>query len=331
MTHDVSRGTSGALVRAPQWQPLNLGELADVAEVTAVGLRYTRELTYDEWAEHLQTLTRVGEAVQWWIGDSIRYGEHRWGEQYTQAIEATGYQYQTLANMVFVAGSVEPSRRRETLSFSHHAEVAGLEPEEQDNMLTAAESHEWSVRDTRRAVRTYRQQRARSDPGGVPQGDVYLADPPWDYDVSVSESRSIEAHYPTMTLEEIMAIGADLEGEDAILLLWSPAPLLPEALQVMSAWGFDYRTGAVWDKVRIGMGYWFRGRHEHLLLGVRGDVSPPDPEHRHESIFQETRGEHSVKPTSVHEWVEAAFPRGRWVELFARRERPGWEAWGDEL
>ena len=117
---------------------------------------------------------------------------------------------------------------------------------------------------------------------------------------------------------------------DAVLFLWATAPLLPEALEAMSAWGFAYKTGAMWDKVKIGMGYWFRGQHEHLLLGVRGDPPKPAASVRASSVIRSARGEHSAKPVEVYELIESYYPSLAKLELFSRSPREGWSAWGNQ-
>ena len=159
---------------------------------------------------------------------------------------------------------------------------------------------------------------------------VILADPPWRYEFSETQNREIENHYPTMDLEAIKALKIPAEDE-AILLLWTTAPKLEESIAVLNAWGFTYRTCAVWDKERKGMGYWFRIQHELLLVGVRGNFRTPDPANRFDSVIRAPRAEHSKKPAIVHEMIEKMFPGERYVELFARVERPGWAVWGNEV
>lgn len=95
--------------------------------------------------------------------------------------------------------------------------------------------------------------------------EVIYADPPWRYDFSKSNSREIENQYPTMSVDEICSLKVPT-ADNAVLYLWATAPKLLEALRVMDAWGFEYKTNAVWDKQIIGMGYWFRGQHELLLV-----------------------------------------------------------------
>jgi N6-adenosine-specific RNA methylase IME4 len=165
---------------------------------------------------------------------------------------------------------------------------------------------------------------------------LILADPPWQYDDTRTDNRRVENHYPTATVEEICADihrpGVPPLADDCILFLWATAPMLVEALQVMEAWGFEYKTNAVWDKEKIGMGYWFRFQHEFLLVGTRGNPRPPAPEDRVSSVFCEARGPHSKKPECVYRFIEKAFPHLAKCELYQRGPtRPGWrDGFGNE-
>jgi N6-adenosine-specific RNA methylase IME4 len=166
-----------------------------------------------------------------------------------------------------------------------------------------------------------------------PFGVVY-ADPPWRYDHAAKPNRAIENQYPTLTVEEICAL-SDADNfpnvkEDAALFLWATAPKLREALAVMDAWHFDYVTNAVWIKDKVGMGYWFRGRHELLLVGKRGSFSPPDEDLRPDSVVEFPRLAHSAKPGTVRTLIESMFPDVARVELFAREKAEGWAVWGNQ-
>jgi N6-adenosine-specific RNA methylase IME4 len=182
-----------------------------------------------------------------------------------------------------------------------------------------------------------RQELAQRDPAPIKDDapvSLILADPPWRYDFAETSNREIENHYPTATTDEIgrhlQDFGVPVSG-DCVLFLWATAPKLREALAVMEAWGFEYKTQAVWDKQRTGMGYWFRGRHEILLVGVRGSVSPPPPDCRFDSVFVEKRdNQHSQKPECVYEAIEAMFPQATRAEIYARRSRTGWRGYGNE-
>jgi N6-adenosine-specific RNA methylase IME4 len=144
-------------------------------------------------------------------------------------------------------------------------------------------------------------------------------------------NRSIENHYPTMTLEEICALPvADLATDDAMLYLWATAPKLAECMQVITAWGFEYRTNIVWAKEAIGMGYHARNQHEILLIAKRGNIPPPQAGKQPASVHREKRTEHSAKPVFYYEMIEAAYPQLPKIELFCRSPREGWGVWGNQ-
>jgi hypothetical protein len=112
-----------------------------------------RELTLADWLRHGRCLGSVARASGWWIGDWSRYGGARYGEKYDAAAKITGYDVQSLMNMAYVASRFEISRRREKLSFSHHAELAALAPDEQEHWLDIAEGEGLSVRTLRDRLR----------------------------------------------------------------------------------------------------------------------------------------------------------------------------------
>jgi N6-adenosine-specific RNA methylase IME4/ParB-like chromosome segregation protein Spo0J len=161
---------------------------------------------------------------------------------------------------------------------------------------------------------------------------VIYADPPYRYDFAETDSRAIENQYPTMALEDICALPVgQISNERAVLFLWAPAPKFLEAGAVVKAWGFEYLTHYVWDKVRMGMGYWGRGRHEDLLIARRGDMPPPEPGARPETIIPIMRSHiHSHKPTEFYEIIERMFPSVPKIELFSRTPHPSWDSWGLE-
>jgi len=171
--------------------------------------------------------------------------------------------------------------------------------------------------------------KATPAPSGGPYGLV-LADPPWQYEHQKTGNREVENQYPTATLADICSHKPDIAA-DAVLFLWATAPKLLEALQAMEAWGFSYRTHAIWDKEQIGMGYWFRGQHELLLVGIHGRPAATPECSRVSSIFRERRTGHSVKPECVYAWIEEAFPAAGKLEMYSRKARKGWDAWGNEV
>lgn len=166
----------------------------------------------------------------------------------------------------------------------------------------------------------------------IPLGpfDIVLADPPWKYEHCEAKNREIENHYRTAGLDVIFK-HRPATRDESILFLWATAPLLESAIRVMGEWGFTYRSCAVWDKERMGMGYWWRIQHELLLVGVRGSPNRPPESERISSIIRSPRAKHSAKPDCVREWIERAYPDKDKLEMYCRSARPGWATWGDEV
>jgi len=168
---------------------------------------------------------------------------------------------------------------------------------------------------------------------------VIYADPPWLFETysDKGKGRSPERHYPVLTDEEISNFKVqgntirEIANDDAVLFLWATPPTLFRAKPIMEAWGFDYRANAVWVKEGIGLGFTFRNRHEHLLVGVRGDM--PAAEYKPESVFEYPRREHSEKPPEIRKIIEQMYPaygKAERLELFARGDVAGWTTFGYE-
>jgi len=178
----------------------------------------------------------------------------------------------------------------------------------------------------RRAQRDQRLGEAPPLPIG-PFGVIY-ADPPWQLG-GADSAKAPENHYPTMEPDAIKELRPDTD-DDAVLFLWAVNALLPLALEVLEAWGFTYRANLSWHKPSIGLGHWTRNQHELLLFGIRGNVRPPEPEDRPHSVIEAACGKHSEKPEDAYALIERAYPELTKLEMFARRARPGWAAWGNE-
>jgi len=165
----------------------------------------------------------------------------------------------------------------------------------------------------------------------LPSGefDVIYADPPWRYYVNHLRANP-EKYYPTMSVEEICNLKIP-SSENTVLFLWTTNPMLEDALKVIEAWGFKYKTNMVWVKNKFGTGFYVRGQHELLLLAVKGDVHPPIESNRFSSVVNADVREHSQKPTEVYDIIEKMYPDAHYLELFARNKRNGWEAWGNEV
>jgi hypothetical protein len=133
------------------------------------------DLDIAEWIILGRRLGSVGRGVAWWIGDWVNYGNEKFGEKYSRAARITGYDVQSLMNMAYVASRFDRSRRREKLSWSHHAELAGLAIEHQEIWLENAEQRHFSVHGLREAVRTWRSHQLGRATGNADQREADAA------------------------------------------------------------------------------------------------------------------------------------------------------------
>ena len=163
---------------------------------------------------------------------------------------------------------------------------------------------------------------------------MIYADPPWTYrkGTAVEPKQDPGNNYPVLTVDQLYALPVkSVCALKAVLFLWTTAPLIAEGLKVMSGWGFEYKSQAVWNKDRLGMGYWWRGQHEILLVGTMGNHPCPKPSARFGSVFTERSTKHSKKPLIIRDAIEKMFPEAHRLELFARDIHPGWISWGNEV
>lgn len=166
---------------------------------------------------------------------------------------------------------------------------------------------------------------------------VIYADPPWRYQQK-SLSGAAENHYPTMSIQELCELPVgELAEKDSMLFLWTTFPMLSEALQLIKAWGFTYKTVAfVWVKQNkksptwfYGLGFWTRSNAEICLLAKRGK-----PKRNSASVHQLIIApveKHSKKPDETRKRIEQLMGDVPRVELFARQKSEGWDVWGNEV
>jgi N6-adenosine-specific RNA methylase IME4 len=298
-------------------------------EVSKVGLKLDENLTFDEWKGIGLQLQTMQGSIGFWIGDWWNFGERKYGEKATQALEM-GIAYETFRKFCWVSKTIESVRRRTDLSFSSHEEIASAPIEKQDELLDKAIKEKLSSRELRHIVRDYKH--SLLPIMEIPKGkfDIIYCDPPWKYEFCSDIKDEIENKYPTMELEDIKKLEIPT-ADNCVLLMWATAPKLEEAIEVINFWGFSYRTCAVWDKEWIGMGYWFRGQHELLLVATKGSPRVPEQENRYSSMIKEKRTEHSKKPICIYEMIEKMFPNSKYLELFARNKRERWVSYGNEI
>jgi N6-adenosine-specific RNA methylase IME4 len=328
------------------------GEVVEIDDVTLRQLLASRlaldlpeTTTIEEWAAMGRALAKLDKGVQWWIGDWWIFGGHAYGER--AAVVAQGIFNRSFGgcrNAGVVARAFKASRRRDALPWSHHAEVAGLEPDIADTILDDAETNDWSSRD----VRAVASQMKAADrlpeydsantctvadlhaliAEGRRFGSVY-ADPPWLYDNQGTRAAT-RNHYGGMTVDEMCALPIEkLVADDAHLHLWTTNGFLFECPRIFDAWGFEFRSSFVWAKPQIGIGNYWRNSHELLLTAIRGNAKRFNNKSLR-SWLECDRGEHSAKPEQVRSYIEKASPKP-YLELFGRRPASNWTVWGNQI
>ncbi len=170
-----------------------------------------------------------------------------------------------------------------------------------------------------------------------------LMDPPWPENGGGKCKRGADRHYPTMSVrsiyQTIVTCPVWRPADDAHLYMWVTNNYLPDGLRLMSDLGFRYVTNICWVKDKSGLGQYFRGQHELMLFGVRGDgyavrtgqrdLTTVEDSLADDILIGHTRGKHSAKPEVFRELIEAR-SKGPYVEIFARSKRPGWTVWGND-
>lgn len=254
------------------------------------------------------------------------------------------------AKTVVAEGSPELQRAVETgeLKVSAAAGIARLpKPEQAELVARGADEIRKMARQLRAGDQAEKRRRREAKERTLGQRQMALpearygviyADPPWrfaPYSPDTGMDRAADNHYPTMGADAIAALKAgELAAADCALFLWATAPMLPQALAVMAAWGFEYKSHCAWKKIfpggRKGTGYWWRNEHELLLLGSRGKIPAPAPGRQWGSVIPAPVGRHSEKPVQFRQMIENYFPTLPRIELFARQAAAGWDAWGNE-
>jgi N6-adenosine-specific RNA methylase IME4 len=295
---------------------------------SATGLTLDPNTPYEQWENIGEQLNQIEGAIQWWIGDWLNFGERKYGEMYAQAVSES--EVSTWQNYKYTSNAVESARRRELLSWSHHREVASLPPDEQEYWLEKAETEGMTRNELRHAIKRKKIEDAAQLPSGKYR--VLYADPPWAYGNTMPDYMGVQDdHYPTMTVDELCQMPIyGIADDNAVLFLWVTSPILAESFQLIEAWGFEYKTSFVWDKVKHVMGHYNSVRHELLLVCVRGSCQP-DVQKLFDSVVTEERTEHSKKPEIFREIIDTIYPYGKRIELFARETAEGWDVYGNEV
>jgi N6-adenosine-specific RNA methylase IME4 len=236
-----------------------------------------------------------------------------------------------LAKTARAAARMDEAKFRKAIEKAVAVAVATIEGAKAIITAARAESHQ-----QKRKARAAREQAVAEKIIALPKKKygVILADPEWRFEFWSEKGKtnsSADNHYETSPLDEIKKRDvASIAADDCALFLWATSPMLPQALEVMAAWGFNYVSAALWVKDRAGTGYWFRNKHELLLLGTRGKPPAPAPGDQWDSVIEAPVGKHSAKPDVFYKLIESYFHHLPKIELNARKARPGWDSWGLE-
>ena len=162
---------------------------------------------------------------------------------------------------------------------------------------------------------------------------IIYADPAWSYNDKQNTHKLGGAikHYGTMSIKEICELPIkQMTEKDAVLFIWVTSPLLEASFEVIKAWGFKYKSSFIWDKIKHNMGHYNSVRHELLLIATKGRCTP-QVRKLFDSVVSVERTEHSKKPNDFRTIIDTIYPNGNRVELFARKNYEGWDAWGNEV
>jgi N6-adenosine-specific RNA methylase IME4 len=321
------------------------GELVERGGVkySPLGLQIDHVMTFEEWDQLGDQIAIMHTASPWWIGDWYIAGEAAYGEAAAQARAISdraakhGHTLSpdTVIDYASLCRRFPAPERSENLSLSHYRIVRALP--NASELLARAVAEDLSSRDLKRIV-DGKEGAEPKEPelvvvAGEGEYDVIMADPPWQYSNN-NVNGAAAKHYATMSDDDICAF---LEaqpiktGPNAALFLWVTNPFLEVGLRVMKAWGFEYKTNIAWVKEtnKMGPGFYVRGAHELLFIGIKGKGMQPTAKNI-KSVLIAAPMEHSKKPEEAYDIIEAMYPAAKKIEIFARHVRHKWDRIGHE-
>lgn len=302
-----------------QVKPINIGGF----ELHATGVTVHGRPPWGDYLGALAFSTRAHNASGFWLADLIVYGDSRpeWKAQIDAAAGIDELTPETVRQYRYVATRIPASSRLDAVPFGHHQAVAGLEPEDQREVLEQSASEGWNRTEVRRAVANKRRTR-------VLQGQAVLS----------GQYRVIYADpdYAGMTLEELSKLPVEAHTQpDAVLYCWSPVSRVlghPGALEMVRSWGFTPKDQLVWDQVLPSpKAHYTNANHEVLIIATRGTCFPEGTTLPDSVIAVRRDGDGMEKPAIFRQIIEKCYPTGPKLELFARRAWPGWTAFGSDV
>ena len=335
----LSKIDRGQMIVKQVREPFRIGAF----EMSDQGIKVHGSPSLSEYQGVLDFVDRTHKAAGWWLVDLIAYADSRddWKQVLDTIIDADICSENTAKQYRYLKGAIP--NRVEGVPFGHHTIVAALEPAEQVHWLEKAREEGWTQRDLKVSIRAASRTKVISGQAKLEgQYGVLMVDCPWMYDDSDpypdGSHGKAERSYSGMTIEQLMALPvAAHTTPDCVMGFWMTVPLLfakrnaPGPIDVVHAWGFDYKTHIVWDKV-LGMpGAYTHVTHEIFCICTRGRGTPEIPVDLPKSIITVRRkGEHSEKPKEFAQYLEKHWPSSTKLELFGRQKRPGWTVFGND-
>tara|TARA_R100001015_G_C4634922_1_gene202690 strand:+ start:3502 stop:4461 length:960 start_codon:yes stop_codon:yes gene_type:complete len=241
----------------------------------------------------------------------------------------------------YQAGTVAPALKNMGISknqSSRWQKIANIPEEKFENYLEVEKelSTSGAIRVARQIERQEKiEEIKKSNPQQV-EGiyQVIYADPPWKYNDQQNTEKlgGAEKHYPTMSIDELCELDiGEIADKNSILFLWTTSPLLEDTFLVINAWGFNYKSSFVWDKVKHNMGHYNSVRHEFLLICTRGSYTPQNIKLFDSVQSIEKTNKHSEKPEEFREIINTLYPYSNKIELFSRKKVDDWDVWGNQV
>ena len=300
------------------------------------------DLTVLEQGEHIQRRNEILEAM----GKRREVGRYPSNDEIFSPLKTTediakevGLSKRSAQQRTQIARDIVPEVKeliRDTPiadSTTQLLELARMKPDEQFEVAKQSIDGEMNIERAKREI--IKEKQKNMPKPELPTGtyEVIYADPPWSYDNS-GFNQSAASQYPTMSVDKICQLDVkSLCTDNSILFMWATSPLLPEAFEVIKAWGFEYKASMIWVKDRApGMGWWVNTKHELLLMAsMPSALNVNHPAKKFDSVIEAPVTRHSAKPDVFYELIEEMYA-GPKIELFARNKRQGWEAsWGNEV
>jgi len=298
---------------------------------TPTSLDIPIDISFDDWEKLGNCLDFFGSGVQWWRGDWFAFGEHKFGQKYSQAVDGSDFEEGTLRNLCFVSQKVQMSLRNDNLKWSHHREVASLPPEEQKNWLDKAESEQWTVRKLREAIRNAKLFQEDNNIPAMIEGkfQTIVIEAPWKLSKIEREMKlnRFGFEYSVMNIDQLKKIPIqDKLDSEGFVYLWVTQKFMSSGFALFEKWNLKFIFMMVWHKNGgIQQPDLPQDNAEFVMVGKKG--SPPFSDLMDfQTCFSADSREHSGKPDEFYNLIKRVSP-GPYLQMYGLEERDEWALW----